>query len=762
MSSSNIRVAVRPRPLRDGEKCMQGFQLVGKRILLGNKTFDPDDTFSPTSTADDVFASCSPIIESVKNGTNGTVMVYGQTGSGKTHTMIGSETEHNGLAFKAIANLLEHVSQRTVRGYRTALTLSMLELYNERLSDMLSADQSEIMLIQGIPRRTEKVVLTDVSTAAMLVKKALSKRQVAVTSMNDRSSRSHVIIMLTLEEFPDAGDEIFAAQVLDTAAALDDASLPSSTASVAAVSTLFLVDLAGSESVKKSQVVGKAAAEAGTINKSLLALKMVILALTSKANEEGVRHVPYRDSKLTQLLQDSIGGTARTMLIACISCIGTNIDETQSTLEYASKARSIRNVSNMERDRLSCRVRSLEGEIQKLKNRLQEKITEKNGLFITKEEHESCQEAYEENLVLKTAVEDLMKDKEQVEARHHIGESTNAILRKVIGEKDLQIERIRFEFESMVGKIDSMATDLTRMHKETIGNVQTALTQHTLTAHQTLVDWQVGARTSDSALEVRHGEIDAMCLRIQRSFAGLSAQCTSLVTAFTEASVAQEQRRQQKFLAQSEELVQQIQSWRSAAVKDATFFHDAAVSEAQALTASAASLARQRCAAVGDLPAEVRTLVAEVHIAAVDAMTAAMPGPTLPEAVLDAFCDAKQTVVRGNRASVMEPLAKENALRLSAAPSAQFLQHQQQQRMSSSSLLPPSQARTLQQQQQRPTGAAAGSLLLLPPMTARATTNTLSEPSNAAAAAAARKRTRTPTRSDDAARRSGKPVQRHA
>jgi hypothetical protein len=704
---------------------MQGFQLVGKRILLGNKTFDPDDTFAPSSTPEDIFASCSPIIESVKNGTNGTVMVYGQTGSGKTHTMIGSETEHNGLAFKAIANLLEHVSQRTVRGFRTALTLSMLELYNERLTDMISADQSEIMLIQGIPRRTEKVVLADVSTAATLVKKALSKRQVATTNMNERSSRSHVIIMLTLEEFPETCLD-------DDAAPSEEASLASSAAvGTASVSTLFLVDLAGSESVKKSQVMGKAAAEAGTINKSLLALKMVILALTSKPNEEGVRHVPYRDSKLTQLLQDSIGGTARTMLIACISCVGSNIDETQSTLEYASKARSIRNVSNMERDRLSCRVRSLEGEIQKLKNRLQDKINEKNGVFITKEEYEGFQEAFEENNSLKIAVEELMKDKEQVEARQHIRESQLTMLHKLLKDKDMQVEKIRHEFEGVVTKIDATASELTRVHRETISGAQTALVQHTLSAHAASLEWQVAARELEPVIASNQARIDGICSRVTKSFSLMSSQFTALAATFAEAAVAEERRRQEKFLAHTAEMAKQFSAWHEAAVKESTFFHETAVKEAMGLTDSAANIARRHLPP--DVKAELFDLVGDVHVSAVDSVASVLPGPTLSEEVLGVFGGARHSIVRGNRQSVMEPLLKENTLRLSAPPSPQFLLQQQQPQ-------PP-------QPQQRATFSG------LPPMTQRSTTNST--------IADVRKRSRTPsTAADDAARRSGKPAQR--
>ena len=710
--SSNIRVAVRPRPLRDGEKCMQGFQLVGKRILLGNKTFDPDDTFSPNATADDVFASCMPIIESVKNGTNGTVMVYGQTGSGKTHTMIGSETDQNGLAFKATANLLEYVSQRTAGGFRTALTLSMLELYNEHLTDMLSSDQSEIQLIQGIPRRTEKVVLSDVSAAAKLVKKCLGKRQVATTSMNERSSRSHVIIMLTLEEFPEVDDrDAEANSIIESAT----------------VATLFLVDLAGSESIKKSQVMGKAAAEAGTINKSLLALKMVILALTSKPNEEGARHIPYRDSKLTQLLQDSIGGSARTMLIACISCVGTNIDETQSTLEYASRARSIRNVTNTERDRLSCRVRSLEGEIQKLKNRLQEKINEKSGVFVTKEEYEGFQVACEENTSLKNAVDDLMKDKQQVEARQHIRESQITVLHQLLKNKDVQVDQIRRDFEEAILKIDTTATELTRVHKETLNNVQTALVQHTASSHQSVMDWVHEAQTSNDVLTANQKQIDAVCDRVSNTFSSICSQFMLVTNQFVSDALTEEERRYQKAQSFADDVARQVTSWRNAFLKEECAFHDNVVQQSQMLAESASNISRRH--PVPDVKPEIFDLLCDAHSAAVGSVAAVVPASTLPESVLSKFSEARQTATRINRCSIVEPIAKENNLRMSSAT-------------------------------QRATGG-------LPPMSQRNTTNNYSA-STGDSQSSAKKRSRTPcgpsTAAEEAAeaRRSGKPAQRAA
>ncbi|CAJ1026578.1 Microtubule binding/Kinesin motor domain containing protein, putative [Leishmania lindenbergi] len=439
MSSSSIKVAVRCRPLFGQERPAGGLDIQNRRILLDSKTYDPDFTFSPASTQEDVFQACRPILQCVKEGMNGTIMVYGQTGTGKTYTMLGREGGEHGLVHMVVANMLEHVQQKTVDGAQCALTLSMIEIYNERLTDMLSPNgEEEVTLISGFPRFTHKATLCRVNDTIETIQRGLSWRHTAATLMNERSSRSHVVFIFDMEEY-----NAFTEQT--------------------DVAHLFMIDLAGSESLKKSQASGVAAGEAGKINKSLLALKSVFLALSNTNEATRPNHVPYRDSKLTELLQDSIGGTARTLMIACISSVGRDIEETKSTLLYAVKARSIRNAANTEKEKLLVRLRSMEVENQKLRNRLQERVSERGGYYITKEEHEQTQEVAESYDKLKEAVEQLMQDRQNSDARQHIWESQVKVLQGLLVDKEAELQNFKEVYHEALKRFEYQATILQRM-----------------------------------------------------------------------------------------------------------------------------------------------------------------------------------------------------------------------------------------------------------------------------------------------------------
>ncbi|KEG05958.1 Unc104-like kinesin [Trypanosoma grayi] len=448
---SNIKVAVRCRPLFENERPAVGLDFhQGRRILLDNKTYDPDYIFPPAATQDEVFAVCQPILQSVKDGLNGTVMVYGQTGTGKTHTMLGTPDQPNGIAHRMIASMLEHVQQKTLEGTQCALTLSMVEIYNERMSDMLSANgDAEVTLVGGFPKATVKLTLSRLSDAKAAIQRGLSWRHTAATLMNERSSRSHVVFILDLEEQNTYTDSVDVAH-------------------------LFMVDLAGSESLKKSQVSGTAANEAGKINKSLLALKSVFLALANSNESTRPGHVPYRDSKLTEMLRDSIGGTARTLMVACISAVGRDIEETKSTLMYAVKARSIRNAANTEREKLMIRLRSFELENQRLRNRLQERVVERGGYYVTREEHERLQQMEEEHSTLKGDLDDLLRERQQNEARQHIDASQSNILQAMVEEKEDELRRFKQTYHEALIKFDAQVGVLQRVVQDAVNGAHEA------------------------------------------------------------------------------------------------------------------------------------------------------------------------------------------------------------------------------------------------------------------------------------------------
>ncbi|ORC89617.1 Unc104-like kinesin [Trypanosoma theileri] len=464
---SNIKVAVRCRPLFENERPAAGLEFhQSRRILLDNKTYDPDFIFPPTATQDDVFTVCQPILQSVKDGLNGTVMVYGQTGTGKTHTMLGAAGETSGIAHRMIAHMLEHVQQKTLEGSQCALTLSMIEIYNERLTDMLSENgDTEVTLVGGFPKSMEKLTLSRLSDANEAIQRGLSWRHTAVTLMNERSSRSHVVFILDLEEQNDYTETVDVAH-------------------------LFMVDLAGSESLKKSQVSGMAANEAGKINKSLLALKSVFLALANSSESTRPNHVPYRDSKLTELLRDSVGGTARTLMIACISAVGRDIEETKSTLMYAVKARSIRNVANTEREKLMVRLRSFEVENQRLRNRLQERVVERGGYYISREEHERFQQLEEEHQTIKTDLEDLLRERQQTEAQHHISASQRSILQAMVEEKEEELRGFKQTYHEALLRFDSQVIVLQRVVQEAVRSAQEAVQRGVETTAHQLDEWR--------------------------------------------------------------------------------------------------------------------------------------------------------------------------------------------------------------------------------------------------------------------------------
>ncbi|KPA79714.1 putative kinesin [Leptomonas pyrrhocoris] len=451
MSSSSIKVAIRCRPLLGQERPTGGLDIQSRRILLDSKTYDPDYTFPPTATQDDVYHACRPILQCVKEGMNGTIMVYGQTGTGKTYTMLGNDAAEHGLVHNVVAEMLDYVQQKTIDGDQCAITLSMIEIYNERLTDMLSPNgDEEVTLISGFPRFTHKVTLCRVNDAIETIQRGLAWRHTAATLMNDRSSRSHVVFIFDLEEYNAFTDQTDVAH-------------------------LFMIDLAGSESVKKSLATGVAAGEAGKINKSLLALKSVFLALSNTNEATRPSHVPYRDSKLTELLQDSIGGTARTLMIACISSVGRDIEETKSTLLYAVKARSIRNAANTEKEKLLVRLRSMEVENQKLRNRLQERVNERGGYYVTKEEHEQTQETAESYGKMKEAVEQLMQDRQNSDARQHICESQVRVLHALLEDKAAELESFKEVYAEALKRFESQASTLQRVVRGGVGEAKEAV-----------------------------------------------------------------------------------------------------------------------------------------------------------------------------------------------------------------------------------------------------------------------------------------------
>ncbi|XP_030649696.1 kinesin family member 4 isoform X2 [Chanos chanos] len=353
-----VRVALRCRPLvpkeiSEGCQCCLTFVPGEPQLIVGNdKSFTYDYVFDPVTEQEEVFTTAvSPLLCGLFKGYHATVLAYGQTGSGKTFSMGGTYTSAQeneptvGVIPRVVRRIFQEKSKRTDCEF--ILSVSYLEIYNEEILDLLcsSKDKPNISIRED-PKEGIKIVgLTErrVFTAQEMVgclEMGNSARTVGSTAMNAASSRSHAIFTITIEQRR-AGDK-----------------------SDTVVSKLHLVDLAGSERQKKTKAEGDRLKEGISINRGLLALGNVISALGDESKKG--TFVPYRDSKLTRLLQDSLGGNSHTLMIACVSPADSNIEETINTLRYADRARKIKNKPILNVDPQAVEMKRLKQQVQEL------------------------------------------------------------------------------------------------------------------------------------------------------------------------------------------------------------------------------------------------------------------------------------------------------------------------------------------------------------------------------------------------------------
>lgn len=370
----------------------------------------------------------SPMLEEVLMGYNCTLFAYGQTGTGKTYTMEGSlegtvfENPHAGIiprALNQLFNLLESASDYSVR-------VSMLELYNEELNDLLGVDglNNKLRLFEDAKGRgsvviqgLEEVLVKNVKDVLNVLRRGAERRQTAGTLMNDKSSRSHCVFSITVhtKEATPEGEDLLK------------------------VGKLNLVDLAGSENIGRSGAENKRAREAGMINQSLLTLGRVINALVEKS-----LHIPYRESKLTRLLQDSLGGRTKTCIIATVSPAKINLDETLSTLDYAHRAKNIRNKPEInQRMTKKALIREYVTEIERLKQDLLS-AREKSGVFMSLERYN---ELMEEQQGRKDRVDELTKSRAEIEETLKRREETLAQTRAELTKERARREMVEAEYE---------------------------------------------------------------------------------------------------------------------------------------------------------------------------------------------------------------------------------------------------------------------------------------------------------------------------
>lgn len=384
---SSIEVAIRIRPMRNELNEANPAWDVTKTTLREKHNPDCHFTFERVygmnSTTLDLYEQSvkNIIVKNVPLGYNGTVFAYGQTGSGKSFTMLGTGDGGEGIVSMAIKDLFSALdAEKTgAKGKRVDIQVfvSMLEIYNEQLRDLLIAPggvAAPLAIRENehgvyVHNATKRLVSNAKQCLHIIQNEAESRRVSAATAMNERSSRSHCLIRVHVEKTLsfDADSDDSESDGEDAPAGV----LPGAELKKKIVSSLNLVDLAGSERVWKTQATGQRVVEGGHINKSLTILTTVINRLTETGTKGALTHVPYRDSKLTHLLKTAIGGNSFTTVFCCMTIADLHVDESRSTLQFAARAKTIKNeVSMNEIADSRTKIKELEADIKRLKRTL--------------------------------------------------------------------------------------------------------------------------------------------------------------------------------------------------------------------------------------------------------------------------------------------------------------------------------------------------------------------------------------------------------
>ena len=473
-SDSNIHVYVRCRSRNKREIEEKSSVVIstlgpqGKEIILSNgshqsyssskKTYQFDQVFGAESDQETVFnATAKNYIKEMLHGYNCTIFAYGQTGTGKTYTMSGDINilgdvqstdnlllgEHAGIIPRVLVDLFKELSSLN-KEY--SVKISFLELYNENLKDLLSDSEDDDPAVND-PKRQIRIFDNNNNNSSIMVKgmqeifinsaheglnllmQGSLKRKVAATKCNDLSSRSHTVFTITTniveQDSKDHGQK----------------------KNFVKIGKLNLVDLAGSENINRSGAENKRAQEAGLINKSLLTLGRVINALVDHSN-----HIPYRESKLTRLLQDSLGGMTKTCIIATISPAKISMEETASTLEYATRAKSIKNTPqvNQSLSKDTC-LKDYIQEIEKLRNDLKNSRN-KQGIFITQDQLD----LYESNSIL--------IDEQNLKI-HNLREQIKKFKENYLNQLDIN-NLLQSEKEKLIAIIQNFNVDFSNFYSE--------------------------------------------------------------------------------------------------------------------------------------------------------------------------------------------------------------------------------------------------------------------------------------------------------
>uniref|UniRef100_A0A1A9WUC4 Kinesin motor domain-containing protein n=1 Tax=Glossina brevipalpis TaxID=37001 RepID=A0A1A9WUC4_9MUSC len=326
---ANIKAICRFRPLSDNEKGVGAESIIKlpneveeNCVSIGGKSYSFDKVFYSSASQENVYkAAGEPLVNDVLEGYNGTLFAYGQTSSGKTHSMEGiiGDAVEQGIIPRAVNEIFDRIHNMEEH-FEFRIKVSYYEIYMEKIYDLLDVSKVNLQIHEN---RNRKPYVKDVTERYVsspqevfdIIEEGRSNRHVSVTNMNKCSSRSHSVFTINI----------------DRTNLMDQRQLSA---------TLYFLDLAGSEKVSKTGADGIVLNEAKIINKSLSALGNVISALA----DEQQTHIPYRDSKLTRVLQDSLGGNARTTILLCCSSANISESETKSTFEFGHRAKIVTNV----------------------------------------------------------------------------------------------------------------------------------------------------------------------------------------------------------------------------------------------------------------------------------------------------------------------------------------------------------------------------------------------------------------------------------
>lgn len=414
----------------------------------GNHMFSFDHVYDQQCTQSAVYENTAKaVVESSLEGYNATIFAYGQTGTGKTYTMEGfnsgsGSVEERGIIPRAIEQIFCHIQSNISARMRFLVRASYLQIYNESISDLLKPERNNLTIREDKKRGVfveglSEWVVRSPEEIYGLMERGGAMRATGSTKMNEVSSRSHAVFIIIAEQsktsYVDAkGTEIppeeFTAMVNAYQARHASSGKTNANGTMALhpklesmirqsfkVGKLNLVDLAGSERVRLSGATGQRLEESKKINQSLSALGNVIAALT---DARGRQHIPYRDSKLTRILEDSLGGNCKTTMMAMISPALEAITESLSTLKFANRAKSIKNEArvNEDLDQKSL-LRKYERELKRLRAELDEKsrnVVDKRRLL---ELDEQRRRAEEDKMAAIRALEErsreFMKEKEE-------------------------------------------------------------------------------------------------------------------------------------------------------------------------------------------------------------------------------------------------------------------------------------------------------------------------------------------------------------